>query len=39
MYFMAKGMENANETDPKKIMKMMNDAMKKVEEILEDVVE
>lgn len=39
MYFMVKGMENANETDPKIIMEMMNDAMKKVEEILEDVAE
>lgn len=39
MYFMIKGMENANETDPKVIMQMMNDAMKKVEEILEDIAE
>ena len=39
MYFMAKGMENANVTDPKKIMEMMNEAMKKVEEILEEVSE
>lgn len=39
MYFMVKGMENANETDPKIIMEMMNDAMKKVEEILEDIAE
>ena len=39
MYFMVKGMENAGETDPKVIMEMMNDAMKKVEEILENVAE
>ena len=39
MYFMVKGIENANETDPKVIMEMMNDAMKKVEEILESIAE
>ena len=39
MYFMVKGMESANETDPKAIMETMNDAMKKVEEILEDIAE
>lgn len=39
MYFMVKGIENANETDPKVIMEMMNEAMKKVEEILEDIAE
>ena len=36
---MVKGMENANETNPKKIIEVMNDAMKKVEEILEDIAE
>lgn len=39
MYFMVKGIENANETDPKVIMEMMNDAMKRVEEMLEDIAE
>lgn len=39
MYFMVKGIENANETDPKAIVNMVNDAMKKVEEILEEVAE
>lgn len=39
MYFMVKGIENANETDPKAIIDMVNDAMKKVEEILEEVAE
>lgn len=38
-YFMVKGMEMANESDPKAIMGMMNEAMKKVEEILEDIAE
>ena len=38
-FFMVKGIENANETDPKKIMEMMNEAMKKVEDILETVAE
>ena len=38
-FFMVKGMENANETDPKRIMEVMNEAMKKVEEILEDISE
>ena len=38
-FFMVKGMENANETNPKKIIEVMNDAMKKVEEILEDIAE
>lgn len=38
-YFMVKGIENANETDPKVIMETMNDAMKKVEEILENIAE
>lgn len=31
MYFMVKEIENANETDPKVIMEMMNDTMKRVE--------
>ena len=39
MYFMVKGIENANETDPKVIMEMMNDTMKKIEEILESIAE
>lgn len=39
MYFMVKGIENANETDPRVFMEMMNDAMKKVEEILEQIAE
>lgn len=39
MYFMVKGIENANETDPKIIIEMVNNAMKKVEEILEEVAE
>lgn len=39
MYFIVKGMENAGETDPKAIMEIYNDAMKKVEEMLEDVAE
>lgn len=39
MYFMVKGMENANETNLMVIMEMMNEAMKKVEEILEDIAE
>lgn len=39
MYFMVKGIENANETDPKAIIDMVNNAMKKVEEILEEVAE
>lgn len=39
MYFMVKGIENANETDPKVIMEMMNETMKKVEEMLEDIAE
>lgn len=39
MYFMVKGIENANETDPKVIIEMMNEAMKKVEEMLEDIAE
>ena len=38
-FFMVKGMENANETNPKKIIEVMNDAMKKVEKILEDIAE
>lgn len=39
MYFIVKGMENAGETDPKRIMEIYNDAMKKVETMLEDVAE
>lgn len=39
MYFMCKGIDNANETDSKVIMQVVNDAMKKVEEMLEAVTE
>lgn len=39
MYFMVKGIENATETDPKVIINVVNDAMKKVEEMLEEVAE
>lgn len=39
MYFMVKGIENAQETDPKIIIQVVNDAMKKVEEMLEEVAE
>lgn len=39
MYFMVKGIENAQETDPKVIIQVVNDAMKKVEEMLEEVAE
>ncbi len=39
MYFMIKGIESANETDPKVIMNTVNEAMKKVEEMLEDITE
>ena len=38
-YFMVKGIENANETDPIKMMEVMNEAMQKVEEMLEDIAE
>ncbi|MCM1121186.1 MAG: tyrosine-type recombinase/integrase [Eubacterium sp.] len=36
-YFMVKGMEMANETDPKVILQVVNDSMKKLEEMLEDI--
>ena len=39
MYFMVKGIENANEKNPKVVMNVMNDAMKKVEEMLENIAE
>lgn len=39
MYFMVKGIENANVTDPKEMLDIVNDAMKKVEEMLEDVIQ
>ncbi len=39
MFFMVKGIENANEKDPVKIMEMINDSMKKVEQILEEAAE
>ena len=38
-FFMVKGIENANETDPKKIIDVMNESMKRVEEMLEDIAE
>ena len=38
-YFMIKGMEMVNESDPKVILQVVNESMKKVEEILEDIVE
>lgn len=38
-YFMVKGIEMANETDPKVILQVVNKSMKKMEEILEDIAE
>lgn len=38
-YFMVKGIEMANESDPKAILNVVNESMKKLEEILEDVAE
>lgn len=38
-YFMVKGIEMANETDPKAILQVVNESMKKIEEILEDIAE
>ena len=38
MFFMVKGIENARVKNPKKIMAAVNEAMEKVEEMLEDVV-
>ena len=38
-YFMVKGIEMANESDPKAILQVVNEAMKKIEEILEDIAE
>lgn len=35
-YFMVKGIEMANESDPKAILQVVNESMKKIEEILED---
>lgn len=38
-YFMVKGIEMANESDPKAILQVVNESMKKIEEILEDIAE
>lgn len=38
-YFMIKGIEMADEHDPKSILSVVNESMKKLEEILEDVAE
>lgn len=38
-YFMIKGMEMVNESDPKAILQVVNESMKKVEELLEDITE
>lgn len=38
-YFMIKGMEMSNESDPKVILQVVNESMKKLEEILEDITE
>lgn len=38
-YFMVKGIEMANESDPKVILQVVNESMKKIEEILEDIAE
>lgn len=38
-YFMIKGMEMSNESDPKVILQVANESMKKLEEILEDITE
>lgn len=38
-YFMVKGIEMANETDPRVILQVVNESMKKMEEILEDIAE
>lgn len=38
-YFMIKGMEMVNESDPKVILQVVNESMKKVEELLEDITE
>ena len=38
-YFMVKGIEMSNESDPKAILQVVNESMKKIEEILEDIAE
>lgn len=38
-YFMVKGIEMANESDPKTILQVVNESMRKIEEILEDIAE
>lgn len=38
-YFMVKGIEMVNESDPKAILQVVNESMKKIEEILEDIAE
>lgn len=38
-YFMVKGIEMANESDPKAILQVVNESMRKIEEILEDIAE
>ena len=38
-YFMIKGIEMSNESDPKVILQVVNESMKKLEEILEDITE
>lgn len=38
-YFIVTGIENANETNPAKMVEVMNTAMKKIEDMLEDIAE
>lgn len=38
-YFMIKGIEMSNESDPKVILQVVNESMKKLEEILEGITE